>query len=52
MSVIDNIIESYRFEFADTETLIEIQNSIRYRCPGDINFLDPEDALAFKLKFQ
>lgn len=69
MSVIDDILDEYRFEFADAITLSEIQNSIRRRCPGeyalqcsyvkpdntvnvDITFLYPEDAVAFKLKYQ
>jgi len=35
MSVIDDIIDQHRFEFADTITLLAIQNSIRYHCPGE-----------------
>ena len=35
MSVIDDIISTYRFEIADDITLVQIEDSIRYTCTGN-----------------
>lgn len=55
MSVIDDIIEMYMYEPSDARTLLEIQESIRNRCPGEYvlqcSYIPPNNTVNVDITF-